>query len=271
MNDDFAITLKLGELLALLDLLGFSSMNGLPVEPLAGMAEKQQQAVLHNGLQTLIRRGLATQTGDVVTLDDAMTALVSSCVRPHASLVLVGSLPGGAEEVHLFNATPDILVEHSFIHLDSHTFRFFARGDSLLARVREVLTVLQSPVEPMAFSGVWPLKTLNEAIAQARAGRQDKAVKTLLKAGWPQAEAQAFAAAGAQGPTYTAVYAWALTETPIGGQRTVMIIADRRRCWLAEPQGAAQTHVSVRSVAGDSALTTVMDMAQGVAAAAMVR
>lgn len=36
MNDDFALTLTLAELLALLDLLGFTSMNGLPPEPLAG-------------------------------------------------------------------------------------------------------------------------------------------------------------------------------------------------------------------------------------------
>ena len=42
MNDDFAIILSLDELLALLDLLGFASMNGLPPNPLAGVSEKQQ-------------------------------------------------------------------------------------------------------------------------------------------------------------------------------------------------------------------------------------
>lgn len=268
MNDDFAITLSLDELLALLDLLGFASMNGLPPNPLAGVPKKQQEQRLQASLQSLQRRGLATQTGEIAVLDDALTALVTSCLRPAASLVLVGRLPDGTEDVHLFNVTPDIRVEHSFTHLDSHTFRFFARGATLLTRVREALLPVEAAAQPGAFAGVWPWKLLNEVIAQARGGRGDKAIKALSKARWPQPEAEAFAAAVARWPVYTAVYAWNLHSTPIGGQQTVMIVADRRRCWLLEPQAAAAQDLTVRAVAGSTAVEVILALAQSLATVA---
>ena len=102
------------ELMVILQLMGSSSMNGLPEDPWAGVPEREKAERLNAGLETLLNRGLVEARGaDSLVLDDTLVALVGSCIIPDASLLLSVLSTSGEAEPRFLNATRQILVEHA--------------------------------------------------------------------------------------------------------------------------------------------------------------
>lgn len=267
-RNDLVLTLTRDELLALLQLVGASTMNGLPENPFDGVAEKERAERLNAGLETLINRGLVTVSGsDSVLLDDTLVALVGSCILPGASLVVSGLQPDGSADPHFFNATPDILVEHSSPRLGVHSFAYLPDVTALGTRLATVLTPITASTDRSDFHGLWPDALVAEVFRLARSQRQAAAVQNLVKAKWPTAQAEAFVAACAGWAIYTALCAWGLRGEQVEGSDTVVIVSDQQRCWLLEPQGATGDVLKVSAVTGQGAVDAVVGLAQHLASA----
>ena len=268
-HNDLILTLTRDELLALLQLMGSSTMNGLPEDPFAGVAEKERAERLNAGLETLINRGLVSvSSSDTVLLDDTLVALVGSCVLPGASLVVSGLQPDGSADPHFFNATPEILVEHSSPRLGVHSFAYLPDVATLRARLAAVLAPVTTATERSDFHGLWHDTLIADVFRLARSQGQATAVQNLVKAKWPAAQAEAFVAACAGWAIYTALCAWGLRGEHVEGSDTVVIVSDQQRCWLLEPQGETGDTFKVRAVAGQVAVDAVAALAQHLASAA---
>lgn len=268
-RNDLVLTLTRDELLALLQLMGSSTMNGLPENPFAGVTEKERAERLNAGLETLINRELVTvSSSDSVLLDDTLVALVGSCILPGASLVLSGLQPDGSADPHFFNATPEILVEHSSPRLGVHSFAYLPDTAALQARLAAVLSSLSTATESNAFHGLWPDTLVADVFRLARSQDQATAIQNLVKAKWPTDQAEAFVTACTGWTIYTALCAWGLRGEHVEGSDTVVIVSDQQRCWLLEPQGATGDILKVSAVAGQAAVDAVAALAQHLASAA---
>lgn len=268
-RNELVLNLTRDELLALLQLMGSSTMNGLPEDPFAGVTEKERAERLSAGLETLINRELITaQDSDSVLLDDTLVALVGSCVLPSASLVVSGLQPDGSADPHFFNATPDILVEHSSPRLAVYSFAYLPDAAALQARVSAALQALLAAQKHGDFHGLWPDTLLADVFRLSRSQGQETAVSNLVHAQWPRAEAEAFVATCTAGTIYTALCAWGLRNEQVAGTDTVVVVSDQQRCWLLEPQDATGATLKVRAVDGQTAVHAVLVLAQRLVAAA---
>lgn len=261
-TQQFTIDLTLDELLALLQLMGRTTMNGLPEDPFAGVSRKARAERLNAGLETLLNRGLVeAQSSDSVVIDDSLIALVGSCVLPGASMVLSGSYPDGAADPHLFCATPEIMVEHSLPRPGIHAFTFLPDPAALANRTQWILTSIAPARAVTDFAITTSDKLMADVFRWSRSNRSARAIDSLVKAKWPPNEAQAFVPGCAGFAIYTGLCAWGLRSEQIEGTQTLIVVSDQQRCWLLEPQGK-NDHLQCRSVTGQDAIAALVRMAQ---------
>ncbi|HRI56039.1 MAG: hypothetical protein IAE85_21175 [Anaerolinea sp.] len=258
----FSINLTRDELLALLQLMGSTTMNGLPEDPFAGISRRERAERLNAGLETLLNRGLIeAQGGDSVVIDDTLVALVGSCVLPGASMVLSGLQPDGIADPHFFNATPEILVEHSSPRPGIHIFTFLPDEVALAERVQWVLAAIGSAHHGADFAIVSSDKLIADVFRWSRNNQTAKAADSLVKANWPAGEAQSFVRSCAGFAIYTGLCAWGLRSEQIEGTHTLIAVSDQQRCWLLEPQGERGDLLRCRSVTGQDATDAMVRMA----------
>lgn len=258
-----SINLTRDELLALLQLMGSSTMNGLPEDPFAGVSRKEREARLNAGLETLINRGLVeAQSSDSAVIDDTLVALVGSCVLPGASMVLSGLAPDGTADPHFFNATPEILVEHTSPRPAIHTFTFLPDKAALAERLRAVLAPIAAASRPSEFAIVSPDKLIADVFRWSRNNQAAKASASLVKANWPASEAESFVRSCAGFAIYTGLCAWGLRSEQIEGTHTLIAVSDQQRGWLLEPQGERGDLLHCRSATGQDVADAMVRMAR---------
>lgn len=266
-----SIDLTRDELLALLQLMGSSTINGLPENPFAGVSQKERAERLNAGLETLLNRGLVEAQGaDNLVIDDTLVALVGSCVLPSASMVLSGLQPDSTADPHFFSATPEIIVEHASPRPGIHSFTFLPDEAALAERVRWAMTPIAAADVVSELNVNSSDKLLAEVFRRSRSQQSDKATDSLVKAKWPPAEAQAFVRSCEGFAIYTGLCAWGLRREQIGGSQTLIVVSDQQRCWLMEPQGERGDVLQCRSLTGADAIDALIGMAQTVARAASV-
>lgn len=257
-----SINLTRDELLALLQLMGSTTMNGLPEDPFAGVSRKEREERLNSGLETLLNRGLVEAQGsDSAVIDDTLVALVGSCVLPGASMVLSGLAPDSTADPHFFNATPEILVEHSSPRPAIHMFSFLPDEAALAERLRAVLAPLVAASRAAEFAIVSPDKLIADVFRWSRNNQGVQATASLVKANWPASEADSFVRSCAEFAIYTGLCAWGLRSEQIEGTQTLIVVSDQQRCWLLEPQGERGDLLHCRSVSGQDAADALVRMA----------
>ena len=260
------LTVTRDELLALLQIMGASTMNGLPNEPLAGLAERERAERLNSGLQTLLNRNLAeARDANQLVLDDTLVALVGSCVIPAATLLLSALQPDGANEPHYFNAAPQILVEHELPSAGIHTFRYLSDGSALQSRVQSFLAGLQPISVATEFSITLSDERLTVVLQAARANQPAQAVNTLMAEKWPEAEARAFVEAAAGFPIYTAICATGLRDETAPTGQTRMAICSLVRCWLIRPTSQGENIFNVQAISGKDCIRAFVALCEPLA------
>lgn len=259
----FSVSLTRDELLALLQLMGSTTMNGLPEDPFAGVSRKERAERLNGGLETLLNRGLVeAQGGDSVVIDDSLIALVGSCVLPGASMVLSGLQPDGTADPYFFSATPEIVVEHSSPRPGIHAFTFLPDEAALTERMQWVLTSIASARTVTDFAAVSPDSLIADVFRWSRNNQSAKAIDGLVKAEWPLVEVKAFVQSCERFTIYTGLCAWGLRSERIEGTQTRIVVSDQQRCWLLEPQDKQGVRLKCRSMTGQDAMEAMVRMAQ---------
>ena len=269
LTQTMSLSFTRDELLAILQLMGSTSMNGLPEDPWAGIAEKERAERLNGGLETLFNRGLVeARAVDSLVLDDTLVALVGSCVIPDASLLLSVSAADGAATPRFLDATREILVEHAMPRPGIHEFRYLPDAAVLAARIQAVL----APITDIAAGADFAIRTPDKVIASvlecARTNRQAQAIQTLTAAWWPVAQAEALVMSCAGYPIYTAICAWGLRRERPEGSETLMAISDGRRCWLLTTEGPRGDVLHIRAVAGSVCLAAFVRITERLVKAA---
>ena len=264
------LTITRDELLALLQIMGATTINGLSDDPLAGLSERERAERLNSGLQTLLNRNLAeAQDANQLVLDDALVALVGSCVIPDATLLLTALQPDGANEPHYFNATPQILVEHELPRAGIHTFSYLADGVALQARVQSLLAGLQPISATATFSSTLSDEQLAAVLQAARANQPTQAVNALMAQKWPAAEARAFVEAATEFPIYTAICATGLRSEKAPTGQTLMAVCSLARCWVIQPTSQDANLFAVRVAAGKDCIRAFVDLCEPLTHAAI--
>lgn len=265
-TQEFSINLTRDELLALLQLMGSSTMNGLPEDPFAGVSRKERSERLNAGLETLLNRGLVEAQGsDSVVIDDTLVALVGSCVLPSASMVLSGLHPDGTADPYFFSATPEIVVEHASPRPGIHAFTFLPDETALAERVQWVLAPIATANVLADFATVSSDKLIADVFRWSRESQSPRAVNSLVKAMWPATQAEAFVHSCENSTIFTALCAWGLRNEQIEGTQTLIVVSDQQRCWLLEPEGKRGEYLRCRSLMGSEAIEAITQMTQPLA------
>ena len=163
------------ELLVFLTIIGVPTMNGLEDDPLEGLDERVIAERLNSGEQSLINRGLLVIDENSVTLDDTLVALVGSSVAPDATFLLTRIEPDGSNEVHYFNVTSEITVEHYSPKAGIYRFTYIPDDEALTARLHTLLEPLGSAPEPPAEKNLSspPLRRRDDPVYAAVPGGSD--------------------------------------------------------------------------------------------------
>jgi hypothetical protein len=176
-------------------------------------------------------------------------------------MVLSSLQPDGITDPHFFNATPEILVEHSSPRPGIHVFTFLPDEIALAERVQWVLASIGGAHNGANFDIVSTDKLIADVFRWSRDNQTAKATDNLVKANWPAGEAESFVRSCAEFAIYTGLCAWGLRSERIEGTHTLIAVSDQQRCWLLEPQGERGDILHCRSVTGQDVADAMVRMA----------
>ena len=253
MEDLVTLTLTRDELVVFLAIIGSKTMNGLEVDPLAGLEEQEIAERLNSGEQSLINRGLLAIEDDNATLDDTLVALVGSSVVPDATFLLTRMDPDGTNEPHYFNATSELLVEHGSPRPGVYRFDYIPDLEALNYRVQTLLAPLhaQSHDVPDQESAVdLPASTISSFIEACRKGESEQATKILVDGRAMPELAEFLVQDCSTHPVWVGVVAWGLRQEKPEGGNSLMVFLGDDRCWLVENAEDNEDTVRVRQTAG---------------------
>ena len=232
------LTMTRDELLVFLAIAGSKTMNGLEEDPFADLDDREIAERLNSGEQSLINRGLLVIEDDAVTLDDALVALVGSSALPDATLLLTRIEADGSNEVHYFNATLDILVEHASPKPGIFSFTFLPDADALQSRIEMLLAplrLLRGPdIDDLPAKLSLSADDMARFMEQCKEGDNAAARRTLTQAGWSADAAEQLAHDCATYPSWVGLAAWDLRNGEPKGLDPIMVFQGDNYCWLVE-------------------------------------
>lgn len=245
------LVLTRDEVLALLQAMGASGINGMDPEPLKGLSEQEATERLNGGAQTLLNRGLVQYEGeDTLKIDSAALALVGACVVPDATLLIAISAPTGTLEPHYFNATPSILVEQSSPRPGVFAFEYLPDVAALRARIQEVVgAAWANPALAAAAAIEMSDAALTEILTRARGGDAAGAERVLVQAGANSDSARQCATAISQANLFTGLVAWGLRNATPAGNDSLIVVNAPAGNWLIQPVPNSQKLIA-RPAAG---------------------
>jgi hypothetical protein len=231
-----SLTLTTDELLAILQVMGASSMNGLG-EPLAGLSEREQAARLNAGAETLLNRGLCRIDGDQLVIDDMLLAFVGASVIPDATLLISAVQPDQSSEPVYFHATPYISVEHQSPRPGVHVFQHLPDANTLVNRIETRLAVVATDRTRNARAEKWtiPDASLNTVLVSLRNGNSAEARSILSHHGWAGAALDALLNDLATAPSWVGMVGWGLREAEPTGGASAILYSGNDRYWLFTP------------------------------------
>lgn len=262
-NAPLTLSLTTDELLAVLQVMGASTMNGLG-EPLAGLSERDQAARLNAGAETLLNRGLCRIENDQLVIDDTMAAFIGACLIPDAVLLLSAIEPNQSNDPHYFNATPYIAVEHMSPRLGVHLFMHLPTVETLKNRVEAMLAPVAVDTSRAAQPETWTLPDaqLNAALVAVRAGRGDEARRIFGAQGWSGQALDDLVDDLSTASSWVGLAGWGLREpTPANGT-SVILYAGRQRYWLFSPLADAEGQLMVSSPNGKGCVDAFLHLIQ---------
>jgi hypothetical protein len=234
-NPGFNLTVTTDELLAVLQVMGATTMNGLG-DPLAGLSEQEQAARLNAGAETLLNRGLCRIEGEQLIMDDMLVAFVGASLIPEATLLLTVIQPDQTSEPHYFNATGFIMVEHQSPRPGIHLFSLIGDAQALQDR----LDTLLAPMIVTKRNSNAEVYTLEDAavtalVAALRADQHQQAAELLAKHGWSAGAANSAVADLASASLWVGMVGWGLREEQPAGSASLMLYVGAERYWLFAP------------------------------------
>jgi hypothetical protein len=260
-NPPLTLTLTTDELLAVLQVMGTSSMNGLG-EPLAGLSEGEQAARLNAGAETLLNRGLCRIEGDQLIMDDMMVAFVGTSLIPDATLLISVVQPDRSNDPHYFNVTEHIAVEHQSPRPGVHVFLHMPDAATLISRVETLLAPVAMDTSRMAYSETWtiPDPQLNEVLVAAQTRRSSEVRNILSRHGWSGEALELLATDLATAPSWVGMVGWGLREPQPDGGTSVILYAGQQRNWLFTPVTDNPEQLTVRNPSGPGSVAAFTDM-----------
>jgi len=253
------------ELLVFLTIIGVPTMNGLEDDPLEGLDERVIAERLNSGEQSLINRGLLVIDENSVTLDDTLVALVGSSVAPDATFLLTRIEPDGSNEVHYFNVTSEITVEHYSPKAGIYRFTYIPDDEALTARLHTLLEPLSSAPEPPAekiFHRPLSADAMTRFMQQCQEGATVEALQILVSAGWSQEAARPLVDAHISRPTWVGATAWHLRSGAPSSLGPLMIFQGEDRCWLATNMEDSPNEVLFQVTSGEQCSAALLAMAE---------
>lgn len=258
-NAPLTLTLTIDELLAVLQVMGASTMNGLG-DPLAGLSERDQAARLNAGAETLMNRGLCRIENDQLVLDDMMVAFVGASLIPDAVLLITALQPDQSSEPHYFNATAYITVEHMSPRPGIHLFIHLPTAEALTNRVATMLAPVAVDPFRAAQAATWvlPDAQLNAALLAGRAGRTAEVQAILARHGWSGVALDALTTDLATAPSWVGMVGWGLREAqPVGGTSAILYVG-AQHYWFFAPSSSDPTQLAVSSPDGPSSAKALL-------------
>ena len=187
-----------------------------------------------------------------MVLDDTLVALVGGSVIPEATFLFSRIDPGGDTEPVYFNATPELLIQHSSPRAGIFLFEHLPDPEGLTLRVQTLL----APLHPMPSSGIGESLRISAAaltrfMELARGEESDGAAQELTGAGVPDDVANALAEDFKGGTAWVGVVAWGLREEEPQGGNSVMSVMGEDRCWLVRNVEDQPEDVMISSPSGE--------------------
>jgi hypothetical protein len=261
-NPVLTLTLTTDELLAVLQVMGARTMNGLG-DPLKNLSEQEQAARLNAGAETLLNRGLCRIEGEQLIMDDMMVAFVGASLIPDATMLLSVLHPDQTSDPHYFNATSFIMVEHYSPRPGIHVFTHLAEAEALRDRVATIL----APVAVSKHAGTTESKLMADAafpkiLEATRTGNADQAQTLLVQQGWSNSAAAAFVQDMTNSPVWVGMVGWGLREEQPAGGVSVMLYQGPTQFWLLAADEGDPTLLKVTNPSATKALGAFMQLVQ---------
>ena len=264
--NDYLIELTKGELLVFLAIMGSATMNGLDDDLFRNLGDLEIAEHLNSGEQSLINRGLLIIDDDTAALDDTLVALVGSSVVPDATFLLTRIEPDGSNDVHYFNATPELLVEQTSPRPGIHVFAYLPDAEALDCRLEALLAPLRSlsglNIEDLPAELSISADIMARFVEQCRQDGSDTAQQTLEQAGWPEEAARRLAHDCATYPFWMGVVAWNLRNGEPKGLDPVMVCHGDDYCWFVENAENDPELLRLRPVSGIQCQTALSALAE---------
>ncbi|MBX0331370.1 hypothetical protein K2Z83_27335 [Oscillochloris sp. ZM17-4] len=261
-SEPLTLTMTTDEVLAVLQVMGASTMNGLG-EPLAGLSEHDQAARLNAGAETLLNRGLCRIENDQLVMDDMMVAFVGASLIPDAVLLLSALAPDQTSDPHYFNATQYLAVEHLSPRPGVHEFIHLASEEVLVNRLEMLLAAVAVDTARAAQPETWTIADpqLNEALQAIRASQSDTAREIFAGCGLSGAQLDELLGDLTGGTAWVAMAGWGLREPSPSGGSSMIIYIGQHRYWLFSPCQDAPGDLLISNPDGKECMKTIMRLA----------
>lgn len=253
-NESTSLTLTTDELLAILQVMGASSMSGLG-DPLAGLNEREQAARLNAGAETLLNRRLCTFEGDQLIMDDMLVALVGASLIPDATLLVTQVQSDQSTEPVYYHATPFIMVEHQSPRVGVHQFSYLPDTNTLTHRVEMRLAAVTTAPSRVTRADSWQLPDadVHEVLVAIREENLPVARAILSRHGWSGANLDHLLDDLSTAPSWVGMVGWGLREeAPLGGTSLIFYIGKEGN-WLFSPTAGNSEQLTVTQPDGSAA------------------
>jgi hypothetical protein len=239
------LTLERPEFLALMNATQAGLVVGLNTRALVPPDRTQHQAMVRQGLDSLLQRGLLRLKGDVHVLNTALFGMATIVAHPQWAVVTTRDNPGVGPQMFVHYVARNVIVEQTFPAAEQHRLALVPNVARLTERVVEILPV-NSALNPPASVSLSQAQFF-EAKSQIETGHLAEGQAVLRSNGLSEAAAQSLAQALVKPVFGGSIAVMACQKNSVTDARNVAVVQGAESAWVmrqTEPGKAMLTLTS---------------------------